>query len=57
MKFYVEGTMNLGSETRKFSKEIDAVNENVARERVYTLLGATCGVKRPKIAIEKIEKA
>ena len=56
MKFVVEGTMQLGEDERKFTKEVEAINENVARERIYNLLGATTGVKRQHLTIDKIEK-
>ena len=56
MKFYIEGTMNLGNSERKFSKEIEELNENLARERVFTQLGSSNGVKRGNIKIEKVEK-
>jgi len=56
MKFKISGTMRLGRETRKFSKEIDAGTENYAVEMAYMTLGAANGIPRSKIKIENIEK-
>ena len=56
MKFEVQGTTKLGSETRKFTKEVEALNENLAKERAYNLLGSSSKVKRANIKIEKVEK-
>jgi large subunit ribosomal protein LX len=39
----------------RFSQEIRALNENDAREKLYTLLGSFHRVKRPAITIEAID--
>ena len=56
MKFKISGTMRLGRETRKFSKEIEAGTENYAVEKAYMLLGAANGIARAKIKVENVEK-
>ena len=56
MKFAVEGTMALGNETRKFAIEVEALNENMAKERAYNLLGSSSKIKRANMKIEKVEK-
>lgn len=55
-KFTISGTIDIG-EKRKFVKEIDAPTENAAKEKIYALFGSQNGIKRSKVAIEKIEGA
>ena len=56
MKFRINGEIKLGSEHRKFSKEIDAQTENHAKELIYALFGSQSGIKRVNIKIAGIEK-
>lgn len=56
MKFSVKGKMNLGSEKRKFTKEVEAPNANQAKERVYTVLGAQHRLRRNKVEIEEVSE-
>lgn len=56
VKFTISGTIDIG-EKRKFVKEIDAPTENAAREKIYALFGSQNGIKRSRVAIEKIEGA
>ncbi len=56
MKFKISGTMRLGRETRKFSKELEAETEGYAVEKTYMTLGAANGIPRSKIKVENIEK-
>lgn len=56
MKFKISGTMRMGRETRKFSKEIEAGTEKFAVEKAYMLLGAANGIPRGKIKVEDVEK-
>jgi len=56
MKFKISGTMRLGRETRKFSKELDAETEKYAVEKMYMVLGAANGIPRSKIKVENVEK-
>lgn len=54
--FTVSGKVTLGREERKFSKKVDAPSENAAKERTYALFGSVNGVRRNRVAIEKVEK-
>ena len=56
MKFKISGTMRMGRETRKFSKELDAETERYAVEKMYMVLGAANGIPRSKIKVENVEK-
>jgi len=56
MQFKIEGEMNLGRERRRFSKEISAPNERVARELLYADLGSRHGLKRSAVTISEVKK-
>ena len=58
MKYVVRGTFRVGRrEWRKFTKEIEAPNERVAIERVYSLIGSNHQMKRNLIEIEEVLEA
>ncbi|MDD5318066.1 MAG: 50S ribosomal protein L18Ae [Candidatus ainarchaeum sp.] len=52
----VEGEVDLGSEVRKFVKEVDAPNERVAREHALKLIGSAHGRKRNQVKIASVKK-
>ncbi len=55
MKYLVEGNMILKkNETRKFTKEVEAPTENVARERIYADLGSKHGLNRREVKITSV---
>ncbi|VVB66728.1 50S ribosomal protein L18Ae [Candidatus Gugararchaeum adminiculabundum] len=56
-KFVLTGQVKLGAKTRKFEKEIDALNENLAKERLYSVFGSVYRVKRARIKIDSVQKA
>jgi ribosomal protein L20A (L18A) len=56
MKFAVQGVIDLGTEKRKFVKEVDAPNERVAKEVAFKLLGSAHGAKRTRIVISGVAK-
>jgi len=56
MKFRIEGEIKIGSEQRKFTKEIEAQSENHAKELVYSLFGSQSGIKRVNVKIAEIKK-
>ena len=56
MKFMVEGAIDLGEEKRRFAKEIEAPNENAAKELALKLLGSAHGKKRTHIQIKGVKK-
>ena len=49
--------MVLPGGNRRFTKEIDAVNENTARDKTFKLLGSHYKLKRSKIKIQSIRPA
>ena len=56
MKFKIVGKMKVGSERRRFTKELEATSENHAKELVYSLLGSQNGIKRSNIEIAELKK-
>ena len=56
MKFRINGEVKIGSENRKFSREVDAKSERHAKELVYSLFGSQGGVKRVNVKIAEITK-
>ncbi|MDY6779339.1 MAG: 50S ribosomal protein L18Ae [Halobacteria archaeon] len=57
MKYVVTGTFYPGGDEREFTKRVEADNEDVARERVYTDLGSKHRLKRTQIEVESVEEA
>lgn len=53
--FRLEGTYVRNKRTYRFSQDIRAINEDNARNQLYTLLGSFHRVKRPAIKIESVE--
>ena len=53
--FRITGKMRLQFEWARFTKEIRALKEEHALEKLYSLLGSNHKVKRNMIVIEKIE--
>lgn len=56
MRYRVSGKIQMDVE-KTFSKQIDAENDTLAREKIYVFFGNTYRLSRKKIAIERIEKA
>jgi len=46
----------MGEKMQPFKKEVNALNEKNAIEKIYCDLGSKHRVKRNKIIIEKVEK-
>lgn len=57
MKFVVEGSLRMGRESAKFSREVEAETEAMARERIYSLLGSEHRAGRSDIDIEDVKRA
>ena len=57
MKFMVEGEVDLGRESRRFVKEIEAPNERVARDLALKQIGSSHGRRRTQIRISSVKKA
>ena len=55
-RFSVRGTFRPGGEERSFTREIDAENDGVARERVFSQLGSEHGLSRTQIAVDEVEE-
>ena len=56
MKYRISGKLDL-KEERSFSKQLEAENEVLAREKIYIFFGNVYRLKRSKITIDKIVKA
>ncbi|MFT4883023.1 MAG: large subunit ribosomal protein LX [Natronomonas sp.] len=54
-EFTVRGSFPARFGEQDFEKQIDAPNENVAVERVYTNFGSQHGLKRTQIDIAEVE--
>lgn len=52
--YTVTGRWKSPSGWQEFEKELEAENENVARERTYAAFGSKHGLKRPQIEIEEV---
>lgn len=57
MKYVLTGNMRIGQRNMPFTKEVEAKDENEAKELTYSLFGSEHGTKRRWINIEKVEKA
>ena len=58
MKSYeAKGTFEKNGETGNFVKTISALNENLAKEKIYSLIGGKQKIKRGKIVIEELKEA
>ena len=55
MKYRITGKIILKME-KKFSKQMEADTERMARQKIYSFFGNVYRLPRRKIAIEKIEK-
>ncbi len=53
--YRIQGTYQRLKRKFRFSQEIRALNENDAREQLYSLLGSFHRVKRPAITIKTID--
>ncbi len=53
--FRLKGTYYFNKRKFRFSQEIRAINEDNAREQLYSLLGSFHRVKRQAITINQIE--
>ncbi len=56
MKFKMQGTMKINKKEQKFSKIIEAENEKMALQKLYSLIGNSHGLTRRNIKIEKTNK-
>ncbi len=56
MKYKIEGILKLKTE-KKFSRQMEAINENMARNKIYSFFGNVYRIPRKRIVIEKIEES
>jgi large subunit ribosomal protein LX len=56
-QFTISGQFDGRDGPRSFSKDIEAVNENVAREHVLSQFGSEHGLKRTQVTIEEVVAA
>ncbi len=55
MKYTAKGEYKKSGSKEKFTKEVDAENEKMAKEKLYAEMGSKQGVKRHDIAIAEIK--
>jgi large subunit ribosomal protein LX len=56
-QFTVSGRFQTRTGTKAFTKEIEAPNENVAREHTYAKIGSEHGLKRTQVEINEVTAA
>ena len=56
MKYKIEGILKLKTE-KKFSRQMEAINENMARNKIYSFFCNVYRIPRKRIVIEKIEES
>ena len=54
-QFTVSGTFQARDGPQAFTKTVEAPNENVARDRVYSAFGSEHGLKRNQVEIEEVQ--
>jgi large subunit ribosomal protein LX len=55
--YTVSGRFQSRGDFQPFTKEIEAENEDLARERIYTTVGSQHNRKRTQIEIEEVSAA
>lgn len=53
-QFTVRGTFKTRDGRQAFTRNVDASNENVAREHIYSRFGAEHNLKRVEVDIEEV---
>ncbi|MFW5974481.1 MAG: 50S ribosomal protein L18Ae [Natrialbaceae archaeon] len=56
-QFTISGQFHSREGPRSFTREITAVNENVAREHVLSQFGSEHGLKRTQVSIQDVIEA
>lgn len=56
-KFIISGSFVMGDTLQKFQKEVEALGERRAREKIYQDLGSKHHVKRSRVLINDVEEA
>ena len=55
--YTVSGRFQSRGDYQPFTKEVEAENEDLARERIYTTVGSQHNRKRPQIEIKEVSAA
>ncbi len=55
-QYVVSGRFQGRDGYQQFTKSVDAPNENVARERIYSQIGSEHGLKRTQIELEEVSQ-
>lgn len=57
MKYEVKGYFKMGRTShQKFTKQVEAENEEFAKEKIYSIIGSKHRVKRRNIEIKEIKE-
>ena len=56
-KFTISGKFMMGDTLQKFQKEVEALGEERAQEKIYQDLGSKHRVKRSRVIITAVEEA
>ena len=54
--FTIKGTYKEKNAMKKFVKEVTAVNQNYAKEKVLSIIGSKHKARRNKVKIESLEE-
>lgn len=55
-KYFISGQFMMGDKLQEFEKEIEALSEKRARERIYQDLGSKHRVRRSRVLIDSVEE-
>jgi large subunit ribosomal protein LX len=56
-QYTISGSFTSRGVTHKFTKTVEAPNENVAREHAFSLIGSEHGIKRTKVDLSEVSAA
>jgi len=54
-EYEIVGEYKINKQNKKYTKSIKAINENMAKEKIYTEIGAKQKIKRRDITIKEIK--
>lgn len=54
-EYEIIGEYKINKQNKKYTKNIKAINENMAKEKIYTEIGAKQKIKRRDITIKEIK--
>lgn len=56
-QYTISGSFTSRGVSHNFTKTVAAPNENVAQERVFSLIGSEHGIKRTKVELSEVSAA